>query len=214
MITSMARSVGTAVILIVVFAACSSSPVGTGAGSASRSPAPAAGSPTSAATLSASSAPSIATGGAGTKPPSDVCGLASGIDIAGLTGGTVVKTDPFISDTFPQCIWELKDGVKLGTAVTTILVAFAPTVLFDNNGTAGQVAVSGIGDGAYAYPPGKSALQSSGAELWVKTHGLVMRIYSVPDDFAILQDAKKTEAWTAQSLALNEAVAKLIISKL
>lgn len=131
-----------------------------------------------------------------------------------LTGGSITKTDPFVHATFPQCVWSFKDAAKVGTAVTTVLVAFAPATLFDHNNTAGRVDVSGVGDAAYAYPPGQSALKSSGAELWVRTKGLVMRIYSVPVDFEILKDATKTKAWTSQSLALNDAVAKQVIARL
>lgn len=184
-----------AIVTALVFAAaCSAPPASTGAGG------------------SISSAP---TGGAAAgKAPTQVCDLLAESDLTALTGGSVARTDPFVDETFPQCVWHMKDATKTGTAVNTVLVGFAPVAIFDNNSTTGRVDVAGLGDAAYAYPPGQSALKSSGAELWVKTHGVALRIYSVPVDFEILDDAAKTEAWTSQSLATNEAIAAQVIAKL
>jgi hypothetical protein len=207
---------------IFLVAACSTTPTATGAGGLPSS-IPTGGGATAgvsarpSAGTSASSPPSLTSpvsGGAAGKVPTHVCDLLSSADITGVTGGSVARMEPFVHETFPQCVWHLKDATKVGTAVTSVLVAFAPTVIFDHNGTAGRVDVSGVGDVGYAYPPGQGALKSSGGELWVKTHGLILRIYTVPVDFEILKDSAKTQAWTSQSLALNEAIAKAVIAKL
>jgi hypothetical protein len=198
-----------AAALLVV--GCSSNPGATSAGGSASPPAASA-----AATLAISplGSTSAAGGGAAGKVPTHVCDLIASADMTAIVGGSVSRTDPFIDDAFPQCIWHFKDGNKVGTAVNTVLVAFAPPVLFDHNDTSGRVDVPGVGDAAYAYPPGQSVLKSSGAELWVKSHGLVMRIYTVPIDFEILNDPAKTKAWTSQSLALNVALAGQVIAKL
>jgi hypothetical protein len=131
--------------------------------------------------------------------------------VTGLTGGSVTKTDPFIDDAVPQCLWHLANAAKVGTPVTSVLLAFAPTMIFDHNDTTGRVDVGGLGDAAYAYPPGQSVVKSPGAELWIKTNGLAARIWTAPVDPAILKDSGKTRAWASQSLALNEAIARLVI---
>jgi len=206
----------------VLVGACTAAPSGTAAGRSPSSTPPgiaASGSVSAppAGTASASSTPvPAASGGGGTagKAPTQVCDLLANDAITKLTGGSVTRTDPFVDENFPQCVWDLADATKTGTAINTVLVAFAPAVIFDNNNTTGRLDVIGLGDAAYAYPPGQSVLKSSGAELWVRTHGLVMRIYTVPVDFEILKDAAKTEAWKAQSLAFNQALAAQVIAKL
>jgi hypothetical protein len=164
--------------------------------------------------VASAAVPPSAAGGPAGNVPTHVCDLLSNADVTAITGGTVTRMEPYVNDTFPQCVWKLQDAAKVGTAVTSLLVAFAPGTLFDHNNTDGRVDVSGVGDAAYAYPPGQGGLKSSGGELWVKTHGASVRIYVVPVDFQILSDSAKTTAWTAQSLALNEAIANQVVGKL